>query len=655
MILRDLFGRLGRAQQGFRFKVVASIIVGVLAIGLFSAWLIYVNAPQNAEAVAAAESAASQQGETGAFAPTVSAAEIRNMLGTRGAVLPVALATLAITGLLMAVIWLGVALTYGGILAVVSVIALPLYLFESTRGLGQLLLGAAALTASFSILMQALRLAFSGATPVSAIARNLLNEAVRMKISIVFIVLLIFLLAALPGVLTEDQPLRYRVQQFLQYSVSGTFWVLALMTLFFSAGSVAFEQRDRIIWQTMSKPVRPFDYIFGKWLGVMGLNAVLLAVCASGVFLFTEHLRNQPAQGEERPFVAADGAAAPTTDRLLLESQVLVARVGAPAEPPDINPAELNAAIEREIQDELGRDIALATDPSRMRALRAKKAEDIRKRMEQAARSIGPGYSKTFTFEGLSYTRGTSQPLTLSYKINAGGDDPGALLRVLFRVEGNPFPHDIRREVALNQMQTLTFPPVVYNEFGEPSNLVDEQGRVRIEVYNGDPYIGLPNPWTMRFPPDGLEILYSGGSYEFNFLRVVFVLWIKLGFIAAIAIAASSFLSFPVACLMGLVTLFAAETAGFLMHSLNEYPFFNPVTGEWDPLGTFFRAPSLPVAYAFQSFSELNPTERLVDGRLIAWGEVIKGAAIIGLWILGVLGIGWLIFRKRELAIYSGH
>ena len=141
---------------------------------------------------------------------------------------------------------------------------------DAARFLG----GLGLLSLSFFILMELLKLLFSGAHPVIAIARNVVSEAVRMKVSIVFMVMLLFGLASLPGLLDDSTPLRYRVQSFLQYGTGGTFWIIAVLVLFLAVGSVAFEQRDRIIWQTMTKPVAPWQYLLGKWLGVVGIAAV---------------------------------------------------------------------------------------------------------------------------------------------------------------------------------------------------------------------------------------------------------------------------------------------------------------------------------------------------------------------------------------------
>ena len=91
-----------------------------------------------------------------------------------------------------------------------------------------------AIVASFLALpaaSQTLRYLLARGHPVFAIARNVLVESVRLKISLVFIVLLVFFLAGLPFFLDPAQPLRYRVQMFLTYGTGGAFWTLALLTV----------------------------------------------------------------------------------------------------------------------------------------------------------------------------------------------------------------------------------------------------------------------------------------------------------------------------------------------------------------------------------------------------------------------------------------
>lgn len=653
--IKELAGRLNRAQRTLRFKIVATIVVVALGIGGFSAWAVAVSAPATRDAVASiapeqqpqAPDQAEQPGderEDDQQAPqgrTLDAEVLRSMVGSPDAWKVVAGGTAAITALASLVIWLGLGLTYLGLIAVAGLIAGPLYLWEPTRGAAQLVGGLTALTASFTVLMQGCRAALAGDSPVLAIARNVLDEAARMKISLVFIVLLIFLLAALPGLLAEDQPLQYRVQQFLQYSVAGTFWVLALLTLFFSVASVAFEQRDRVIWQTMVKPVSPLQYLMGKWTGVMALNLALLAVSASGVFLFTEYLRNQPAQGESAPYVLESGRPGLTDDRLAVESQVLAARRAVGLGEPEISPSRLDDAVDRRMEAAMSRDPSLRERPRERERLRRDLREQLIKTAREQYRSVPPGAGRTFTFSGLAAAKERGQPLMLRYTVNAGSNNPNALYRVTFRTDGRVYP----QQVGLGMAQRI---PAI------PPDAISEDGTLELDVVNGDPSRRLTNPLTITFPPDGLEVLYAAGAYEANFLRVVVALWVKLGFIAAVAVGASTFLSFPVACMAALLVLFAAETSNFLASSIEQFP-VEQRDGGTNWVAVLIRLAASPIAWAFSAYGDLQPTTKLVSGRLIGWGELTKGVAVIAAWTIAALGLGWSIFRKRELAIYSGH
>jgi hypothetical protein len=109
--------------------------------------------------------------------------------------------------------------------------------------------------------------------------------------------------------------------------------VLAFLTLAFGVASITGEQRDKVIWQTVTKPVAAWQYLLGKWLGVVGLNAVLLVVASSGIFLFTEYLRN--AAGDRRDAGVPLARRGVSEDRFILESRVLTARKSVDMEIPE--------------------------------------------------------------------------------------------------------------------------------------------------------------------------------------------------------------------------------------------------------------------------------------------------------------------------------
>jgi len=635
---REAAAAANRLQRSTRFRVIASIVVALVAAVGYSVWLASaIGAGEATQTLAAPGGATPAAGES---APPLTVDALRVRVRTTSAWQVVGFGVAAFTGLSLGVIWLGLALTYLALGALAGGVALPLWLYQPTHGLGQVLLGAAALTASFSVLIRAVRAALGANRPVLAIAQNVIDEAVRMKISLVFIIGLIALLATMPQVLDPEQPLRYRVQSFLQYSTTGTLWTLALLTLFFSTATVAFEQRDRLIWQTMVKPVSPVGYLVGKWIGVAALNLALVAVASAGVFLFVETMRDQPAQGEIRPFLMADGRPGITADRRILETEVLAARAGASFDEPEIVPERVEERVTERMAEALQRDVSLRDDTARQAALARDMRAEIIKTATEQYRAVPPGGRRSYRFSGLGAAAALDRPLTVRFRADAGSDNPTVLYRISFLSAAGL----TTRQIPLGVASTFTLPP----------SAIDATGSLVLAVVNGDVQQGVGNPLTITFPPDGLEVLYTAGSYESNFARVAVAMWIKLAFLGAVGIAAATFLSFPVACLLTLLVLFSAESAGFLRESLEEYPLRNNI-GQIDWLAVAMNLIANPIASAFQVYSDLNPTSRLVDGRLIGWGALGKGIAVLGAWTMGTLGLGWAIFRKRELAIYSGH
>jgi hypothetical protein len=50
----------------------------------------------------------------------------------------------------------------------------------------------------------------------------------------------------------------------------------------------------------------------------------------------------------------------------------------------------------------------------------------------------------------------------------------------------------------------------------------------------------------------------------------------------------------------------------------------------------------------------MNPTESLIDGRMLSWGSLAQGSGLLVGVTAVILTVGAVIFRRRELATYSG-
>lgn len=656
MKLSERLRQLDRAQNTRLFKVVASCVIALLALGGFVSYVVAVHTPADGAAIAGPAREVSepksgeeqgspdrdaggpkgeQEGDAAERNAIAETAEVfRSIVSARSDPTSVGVGIGVATALALAVVWLGLGLTALGLLTVAAAVVYPMHAFGPTRNFARLLGGLVALTGSFVVLMGLLRVMLSGPGPVRAVARNVLVEAVRMKVTVIFIVLLIFGLAALPSMLEVSNQLRYRVQTFLQYGTGGSFWIIAVLTLVFSASTVAFEQRNKTIWQTMTKPVASWQFLLGKWLGVVGLNAVLLAVCGSGVFLFTEHLRGQPAVGEREPYSLVDGR--PTEDRRILESRVLRSCVVVEAEAPRIIPDKFKENVDLRIENEKKSNPAFDTSPSTVKKL----SDELYKGIVQQYRSMDPGKDQLFVFAGLGEAKRSGLPLTFRYRIDSGANMPDQVYRMTFQFrDSQPYV----KETGLGYSHTIDVFP----------SAIDDEGLLEVQILNGDLFTGRANPESCTFPAGGLEISYSTGSYRPNFVRVVAVLWVKLAFLSMLAIWASTFLSFPVACLVAFGSFLAAESSGFLAESLENYASVDD-KGNVLPMAVLVNAIGQAVSKTFKVYADLRPTTRLVDGTRLSWGAVAWGVVVLGTTSLALFGASVLIFRKRELATYSG-
>lgn len=645
MTIRERIQAANRLQHGRAFKIAASIAIIAITIVALSVFLVRVTSPTAVpEGItlpqgAAPELAEAQQRELDLITATLSGG---------GSTAGIIVAGLAFAGVALVVVWLGLGVTYLTLAAVGGAVITPLYFYHPTVGVAKLLAGIVLLTMSFTALLQLLRLVFSLPSAVFAIARNVLAEAVRLKLSLIFIVLLVFGLAALPLLLDPAQPLRYRVQAFLQYASGTSFWTIAVLVLFFSVATVAFEQRDKVIWQTMTKPVAAWQYILGKWVGVVGLAGVLLFVSSSGVFLFTEYLRNQPALGERAPYEPKSSDVAVTEDRLVLETQVLTARkIVGPTSPIALFDIDLDAIAKQRVEEERvqkGQD----WQPTLDELMRFRK--EIAEQATLSYMSIDPTKEQfeEFEFRGLQRAKGSKRPMTLRYKINAGGNRPDEFYDLSFML---PDGSRIVRNTGLGFSHTLTISP----------DAISDDGTLYLRVYNGrlvDTNSGAlgfyPNPDTVTFPADGLEISYAVGSYRVNFIRVMLVLWVKLGFLAAIGVWSATFLSFPVASLVSIGTFFIAESSTYVASSLQSFGPEN-IDGKWRLWRYLVHHIADTVSRTFIIYADLKPTSRLSTGMLLGWGDVARGTIVLAVLALILYAMGVVIFRRRELAIYSGH
>jgi hypothetical protein len=328
----------------------------------------------------------------------------------------------------------------------------------------------------------------------------------------------------------------------------------------------------------------------------------------------------------------------------VLESQVLTARRSVQISPAPYDREQFIANVLARAEEEFAARRAAGETPEHQEYQRSVLINEITRSIDKsvqiAYRTIPAGQSQRYVFEGLGAARGTQRPVILRFKINAGGNAPDALYRISLRFQG---ADPTVREVVLSQWQTIPLVPGV----------ISEDGVIEMEVLNGDFQRGTTNPESITFPPDGLEISFTAGSYRANFFRVVSILWVKLAFLSMLGVCLGTFLSFPVAILVGMTIFFAAEGAGFLKEAMENF-WTTDHQGHTLYLNSIIEPIASAIAWIFHVYADLRPTGRLVEGIRLSWGDVATGTATLALWTTVLFLAGVLILRRRELAIYSG-
>jgi hypothetical protein len=489
------------------------------------------------------------------------------------------------------------------------------------------LAAAMALGAAVVALLGAARWALGFGGPMLGVARAVIEEAVRLKVAVVFIALLVIVLPLLPAAIGADQPLRYRVQSFLAYAMGLSGFLLSLMTLLLACATLSGEVEQKQIFTTAVKPIARWMYLLGKWLGLAALNALLAAAAGATIWLLaTQHLARQPAHNDY--------------DRGALDQEVLIARRAvdpAPAQP-------LSRRVEARLKQlaesepgalvELGRleaaDLGLGpiTDAERMRLGAVRAERQIAEETLVQWLTIAPGRSQTYVFDGLPAAAAGGGFVQLQYKLRANVQLPGDEAPVTLRINGR----ERRVNLVLDARQAL---PI-------PAELIGPEGRLELTVVNH-----APQDATITFMSvSDVRVFHAVGSFEANLARGMAAMWIKLLFLTAAGLAAASFAGFPVAALTAGAVWLIADVSGFMVESFQ----YAARSAEGEVARRLIDAGQALVGL-FSAYARFDPTRAIAEGRVFGWEELAACAGWIGVgWTAAALGAGMAIFSRRELA-----
>lgn len=492
-----------------------------------------------------------------------------------------------------------------------------------------------------------IRLLLRGSHPIIGIARTLIEEAARLRVAAVFVLILLISLPALAVLGDSAERLEYKVQTFLSWSLILVGLLLSFMTITLATRSVTYEIQEKQVHLTLTKPVARWQYLTGKLVGLALLNALLVTVGGLAIYGFSMRLSMSEAWD--------------LRDEMAVRDQLLSARVSLKPQPadPDALAQQLGERIQAlrlEFPETYGSvDDPVSVIPDNLMA-------EVRNRVIASFLTLGPGESRLFRFEGLDAIYEANQAANERVQsrltqLELDEEEQRRLLSTIDQViqfkrmyfhPGRPIEDLVQNIQDANAQDPRIIPTmtmggripieevagILADRYVAPITLrFTPEGRsdddrllvdIRVAgralpippVSEGDPHVQpIPATWiqpdgtldirlanpqrnglsqgSISFSPsDGMQVLVQVGNFGPNLARSLVIVWIRLLFLASLGLAAGAMFSFPVALLACILVYSVAAGSGFLAESLDNYAYFPrediPVTAKLQEVsGTF--------------------------------------------------------------------
>lgn len=458
-----------------------------------------------------------------------------------------------------------------------------------------------------------------------AVARHMVAQGIRMRVAAAVIVIFVVLMPTLPFLLKGDGTLRGHVQVFITYSLLLSTLLLSLLTLALSTASLCGEVRDKQLFILDTKPIRRWQIVAGKWLGIMIINSALLAFMGASCYAFVHVLAQRESGWDQRAY---------QTELDRLRERVLCARRSVKPQMPD---------LEKFVDEGLRRDQKEGKIPGDLTEAMARRR--LRAAIRGQLQAVPYGYAREWVFRNVPRSPAPWDELSIRFRYNLASEWSVGAIDGLWRVGG---PKSKRTLDAGTRFNSGSF-----HEFQVPTGVIGPDGTVQVRFLNRDDDRG-----TVSFPlEDGIELLVYVDSFAMNFTRGLLLVVVKLGFLAATGLFCSTFLTLPVAVTLALCIYLLTGISGFIAE-MAEVPWTTsrhapegeaPAPPPWfeKPLRVYLNCVTFVIP-PFEQFATVSP---LNSGREISWPTVAKGFGILLLLRGGVLALlGCYIFQRRELA-----
>ncbi|MDP6503745.1 MAG: ABC transporter permease [Planctomycetota bacterium] len=452
-----------------------------------------------------------------------------------------------------------------------------------------------------------------------AIARNTVLEAFRMR---VLAFAGAFVLLGFPIIVASLKSYgspKAELQVVLTYSLELVNIILCLLTVFLATWTLCTEIQDRQIFSLDTKPVYRWQILGGKFLGIVIVNLILLIGMAAPTYgLICWQLRKLSQE-----------------ERTEIENKLLYGRRSVLP-----TAIDLNAAFEKEMRRRIAEGLLTGDTPL------ARVQEEVRNLVWQRSQTVQYGYTKAWEFRGLPDKQDIPEGKSLIVRFKIFTPNPTLKVQKTgswrFKLQDGDLVGQTRLKATTGVTQEISL---------HRNSMRKKGGKFYVEYKNVDRSRTL-----IIFPiNDGIEILYPTLPFTQNFINGCCLILIRVSFLAILGLACSTFLTFPMAITVTLVTWvlcmisnYMIEISGLmLMYNINEQRIAEGPDWLDESLRMYIRL----LFSAVPDFTTYNPVPLLTDGREVSYSMV--GKAFFSLVLLrgGVVAlVSGIIFQMRELA-----
>ena len=449
---------------------------------------------------------------------------------------------------------------------------------------------------------------------IFAIAGLTLRSAIRSRVLLVLLGLLLLVVVGLPLSIKGDGTLGGRVQILLSYTLGFAGVLVAIATVWAACAAVSTEVQQRQIQLVMTKPVHPIELWLGKWFGLLLLAALLLGFAGAVVYgLLRWTTRATTLQG---------------TERALLRDEILVARAAVAPQTPE---------LDRRARERLERERAAGTLPANTPVEEAFRA--IRRDLVLQSLTVEAGTRRVWTF-ALPFEPDPARDVFLQFRFVKSKLDVESIAG--FWTVGAPgaaAPAELSGGYRPDAVQSLRIPGAA----------AAGARTMTVAFENRD-----PRGATVLFDPDqGLQLLLYRGTFAGNYVRTLLAMFFQMAFLAAVGLSLGSLLSMPVASFVSVGFVFVIRLSSYVDRMAREESFF------FDRSEKSFGA--VLVEKFFHGFftvlhAVMTPLEGPDTLDWLASGRLVSAAAVGRVFLADVVVYGGLLallcawlFRRREL------